>query len=198
MVSAHRKDEITKRDFPIRETAIRREPLRHQRLLRDRLPVSRELFIDRDDVPPHVQLPIDDRINISYDLQFAPLVNNNPGPSPLPIPAGEEPDTASVSSGLSECSTIVVDLDNPTTRIQEGLLRAWERNAEIQPLINNRATQTASPRHISPSYSPVPFNDPSSLMSEYNDYEEESINRMLEYMNSEEFLNSIVEPEEGI
>lgn len=209
MVSARRIDAITRREFPLRNTTIRRDPLRHQRFLRDRQPVSREIYIDREDIPVSVQQAVDDRANVSYNLQFAPLVNDTSTSSfQILNSEGEEPNDDSTSlSGISDCPTVEVDLDNPTVRIPVGLLLAFERNGEIPASgqVRYRPSPPSSPRtpdYTPPSYSPIPFGDisdildvpPSPFSSIQESSDDEAINRILDFLSSDEFLNSVGEP----
>jgi len=78
---------------------------------------------------------LDKRPETSYNLAFAPLPTDESTDAPADaILAGEEfnDETSSTTSGISDCPTIEVDLDNPTVTVPPGLLAAWERNAEIR------------------------------------------------------------------
>jgi len=120
------------------------------------------------------------------------------------IPAGEESEEESESTGvspgrLSDNSAATYDLDGHTTGIPPGLLRAWERNGEIRRSTEalDRQAQTSPspslprtpdsfPGYSPPSYSPVSLGG----IDDSVDYE---VNQLLDYLNSEEFLDSIVE-----
>jgi len=157
MVSARRPDPITRREFLLRNAGVTRRKIYRQRLLRDRPPVARQLFIDRDEIPAGVTRAANDREDTLFDLSFAPLPPEfNPEPVTnrnLPaIPAGEEFEEENItettdSDSSSDASTIIFDLNNPTDGIPLGLLRAWERNAEIKrsPVTLDRQVQTSPP-----------------------------------------------------
>lgn len=124
--------------------------------------------------------------------------------------SSEELDTTDDDSdGLSDCPTVVYDLDNPTVRIPPGLLLAWERNGEIRrSLVTiNKQIQTSPPPsppripdsfsgYSTPSYSPsCPVNltepiDNSPINESFIDLE---VNEILDYLDSEEFLDTIAE-----
>jgi len=151
-------------------------------------------------------------------LSFAPLppeVNpeNNREYNPPAIPAGAESEEEETESdGLdasTDASTITINLDGPTDGIPLGLLRAWERNGEIRrsPEALDRQAQTSPspslprtpdsfPGYSPPSYSPVSLGrinlDPLNI-SPSDDSVDYEVNQLLDYLNSEEFLDSIVE-----
>jgi len=177
MVSARHLDPITRREFPLRHPGVTRREIYRQRLLRDRPSVARQLFIDRDEIPPGVTRAANDREDTLFDLSFAPLppefnpepVNNRNFPAvPTGAESEEEEFESADSDNSSDASTIIIDLDNQTDGIPLGLLRAWERNAEIRrnPVTLDRQNQTVplpSPPRIpesfseysTPNYSPV-------------------------------------------
>lgn len=203
MVSAlRRQDAISRREFPLRNDSLHANSVLRQRLLQDRLPTSRILYIDRDEIPATVAQALNDQANVSYDLQFAPLINDATTSRPLNIiPAGaESDDDNSTSSGIS-------DLDNPTARIPIGLLRAFGRNGEILRVdrqVPATPLRSLSPfDYPSPSYSPVPLEDilgdfpydasPTPISTASEELDDEAINEILDYLNSDEFLDSIEE-----
>lgn len=119
----------------------RHDSLLRQRLIRDNLNYSRTLFVDRDDISPHIIQAANEQTSISYELTFAPLAPVSRANNSLiqAIPAGEEgsdyseaSDTSDTTSDTSESPTIEVNLDDPSGRIILGLLNAWERDAEIR------------------------------------------------------------------
>jgi len=217
MVNTQRPDPITRREFPLRNAGVARRELYRQRLLRDRPSVARQLFIDRDEIPAGVTRAATDREDTLFDLSFAPLppefnpeaVTNRNLPA---IPAGEESEKEDItetiySDSSSDASTIIVDLNNPTDGIPLGLLRAWERNAEI-PATRDQQVQTSPPPspprtpdsfsgYFPPNYSPVALGEIDLEPIDISPSEESSIdwetNQILDYLNSEEFLDSIVD-----
>jgi len=208
MVSARRHDHITRREFPIRRRdAFNRNPLLRRRLFRDGLTNSRTFFIDRDEIPQEITQALDERQETSYNLAFAPLTTDESTDVPADaIPAGEElnDESSSTTSGISDCPTIEVDLDNPTVTVPPGLLSAWERNAEIRRT-TDRKIQVPSPMsdalsaYSTPNYSPVrpeefPLDwSPEPISPIRQGFEDDEVNRILDYLNSEEFLDEIVE-----
>lgn len=211
MVSANRRDRITRREFPVREHAIRRDPLLHQRLQRDRQPHTRELYIDREEIPENIQIALDDGTNSPYNLLFAPLIRDATNRPEYILP--DEPPESDTASNISDCSTIIVDLDDPTARIPVGLLLAFERNGEIPNPPGRIGRLAPSPpgsplslRTISyspPNYSPVRPNEiddildyspsPISPLPDDDNDSDADVNRILDYLESEEFLDAIVE-----
>jgi len=201
----------------LQNAGVTRREVYRQRLLRDRPSIARQLFIDRDETPTGVARTANDREDTLFDLSFAtlpPEFNLETNNSNLPaIPAGaesEEEETESVGSDTStDASTITTDLDRPTDGIPLGLLRAWERNGEIRrsPEALNRQVQTSPspslprtpnsfPGYLPPSYSPVSLGGvdlDSPNISPSDDYVDYEVNQLLDYLNSEEFLDSIVE-----
>jgi len=122
------------------------------------------------------------------------------------IPAGEESEEESESTGvssgrLSDNSAATYDLDGHTTGIPPGLLRAWEANAEIR---RDEQAQTSPPRLDSPGslsgYSPPNYSPVRPGESEFDtidispaeeDLMDQTVNRILDYLNSEEFLDTV-------
>jgi len=208
MVSARRPDPITRREFPLQNAGGKYIG----RLLRDRPSIAHQLFIDRDEIPTGIARAANDREDTLYDLSFAPLPpESNPETSTLlAIPAGEEsseeedpPSTDEDSDHLSDCPTVVYDLDNPTIRIPPGLLRAFERNGEIGRTRDQRDQTVPSPSpprtsdtyYSTPNYSPVDLRDIDPEPIDISSYEENladfEVNQILDYLNSEEFLESV-------
>jgi len=220
MVNARRPDPITRREFPLRHAGVTRREIFRQRLLRDRPSVARQLFVDRDNIPSNIIRAANDREDTLFDLSFAPLslefnseaINNYSRPA---IPAGveleEEEDITrpTDSDSLSDASTIIVDLYGLTDGIPLGLLRAWERNAEIRrsPVTLDRQVQTSPPpspprtpdSYSTPNYSPVqpgeiPFDfSPLPISPSPEGFEDAVVNDILDYLDSDEFLDEIAE-----
>jgi len=180
--------------------------------LRDRPAIARQLFIDRDEIPTGIARAVKDREDTLYDLSFAPLPPElNPETHiPLAIPAGEEsseeegPLSIDEDSGhLSDCPTVVFDLDNPTVGIPPGLLRAFARNGELERTRDQRDQIVPSPSpprspdtyYSTPNYSPVDLRDIDPEPIDISPYEENladfEVNQILDYLNSEEFLESV-------
>jgi len=167
MVNARRIDSVLRREIPLLQAGIRRRELSRQRL-RDRRSVARQLFVDRDEIPDEIVRVINDRENIPQHLSFAPLpLEVNPEINSehnfQAIPAGEESEeelesTDESSDSSSGDSTIVYDLDDHTSKIPPGLLRAWECNAEIRrsPVTQDQQVQTTFLRRPD---SPASFSD---------------------------------------
>jgi len=216
MVSAARVDSILRREIPFHRASIRRREYFRQRLLRDRRTIPYRLFLDRDSIPNEITQAVSNHEDVPHELLFAPLPPEVNAERSRPLPEiraredqeeeEEKSDTCSVSS---TATTIVINLDNHTTGIPPGLLRAWESNAGIRrdqqiqtspsrpdsPLSEYsgpsyspvRPEESDSfPGYSPPNYSPVPF----GRIDDSVDYE---VNQFLDYLNSEEFLNSIVE-----
>lgn len=172
MVYWRRVDHILNRELPIYDGQINRRKTLRRRLFRDRPYSARRLFVDRDEIPGEIIRAFNEREELPLEFSFAPLSPLSLlTPSPLAIPAGTNSDEdfeesiEGYSDNISEASTIEVDLDNPNPRIPPGILLAWERNAEIQPLANV-FTQTFPPlsspgspaqhsEYSYPSYSPI-------------------------------------------
>jgi len=218
MVNARRIDSVLHREIPLLQAGIRRRELFRQRLLRDRRSVARQLFVDRDEIPDEIVRAIDDRENIPQHVSFAPLppevnpeINNERNLQA--IPAGEESEeelksTDGDSGSLSDDSTVVYDLDDHTVAIPPGLLRAWERNAEIRrsPVTQDRQVQIAFLPHpdssasfsdySTPNYFPVrpeEFKfDPIEISPIDESLADQEVNNILDYLNSE-FLRTIDE-----
>jgi len=182
--------------------------------LRDRPSIARQLFIDRDEIPTGIARAANDREDTLYDLSFAPLPPElNPETStPLAIPAGEEsseeedpPSTDKDSDHPSDCPTVEYALDNPTARIPPGLLTAFERNGEIRRIQDQQVQAVPSPSppqtpdsysgYSTPRYSPVDLRDinpePIDISPSEESLADFEINRILDYLNSEEFLETI-------
>jgi len=180
--------------------------------LRDRPSIARQVFIDRDEIPTGIVRAANDREDTLYDLSFAPLPPElNPATrTPLAIPAGEEsseeegpPSTDEDSCHLSDCPTVVYDLDNPTVGIPPGLLRAFARNGEIERTRDQRGQTVPSPSlprtpdtyDSTPNYSLVDLRDIDPEPIDISPYEENladfEVNQILDYLNSEEFLESV-------
>jgi len=207
MVNALRINPVLRREIPFHRAGIRRREYFRQRLFRNRRTVPYHLYIDRDEVPSEIIRAVNNRENIPHDLSFAPLppeLNPDNNRQLQAIPAGEEPeeqessDSCSVSS---TASTIVLDLDDRTAGIPQGLLRAWETNAGIR---RDRQVQTAPHRpdnpasfssYSTPDYSPVrpgefEFN-PIEISPIDESLADQEVNNILDYLNSEEFLGTI-------
>lgn len=208
MVNALRIDPVLRREIPFHRAGIRRREYFRQRLLRDRRTVPYHLYVDRDEIPSEIIRAVNDRENTPHDLSFAPLPSElNPENSRQhqAIPAGEEPEEEQESSDScsvsSTASTIVLDPDNLTAGIPRGLLRAWEANAEIR---RDRQVQTSPRRpdspasfsdYSTPDYSPVrpgEFGfDPVDISPAEEDLADQAVNHFLDYLNSEEFLDTV-------
>lgn len=218
MVNARRIDPHLRKEFSFREGRIRRRELLRQQFMRDRPPVIRQLFVDRDEISDDVIRDFNNREEVPYELAFAPL---SPEVNPEILPPTlveteseeEEEDTESTSGytdGLSDCSTINIDWEDleDDRQLSLGLLRAWEANAEIRPLVDVRI-QTSSPftppgsppaysDYSSPNYSPVRLEDLDELEIENNEpfYSESEgedliadaqVNNILDFLESEDF-----------
>jgi len=178
--------------------------------LRDRRTVPYQLYVDRDEIPDEIIRAVNNRENIPH-LSFAPLppeVNpeTNREYNHQAIPAGEESEEESESTGessgrLSDDSIITYDLDGHTTGIPPGLLRAWEANAEIRrdEQIQTSPLRLDSPGSFSgyspPNYSPVrpgEFEfDPVDISPAEEGLTDQTVNHILDYLNSEEFLGTV-------
>jgi len=205
MVSAFRIDSVLRRDIPFHRASIRRREYFRQRLLRDRRTVPYRLFLDRDDIPNEIIQAVNNRENVPHELSFAPLPPevNTESSRPLPeIPAGEEPDAEGTSDSCSVSSsatTITINLDDRTTGIPPGLLRAWESNAGIrrdqQIQTSPRRPDSPFSEYSGPSYSPVRPEEsdfaPLNLTPAEEDWADQAANNFLDFLNSEEFLGSI-------
>jgi len=140
MVNTRRPDLITRREFPLRHAGVTRREISRQRLLRDRPSVARKLFVDRDNIPSNIIRAANDREDTLFDLSFAPLPpeynpetdNSNLPAVPVSAESAEGEFDSIDSDTSSDASTIILDLDNRTDGIPLGLLRAWNRNAEIR------------------------------------------------------------------
>jgi len=112
MVSAWRQDTITRRKFPLqrRDSRNRHNPLLRQRHIRNSLTYSRTLFIDRDDILPHIIQAVNEQTNTHYELTFAPPapvseINNSVVKPPLLLkneattPRHQTPPTRRPTSG---------------------------------------------------------------------------------------------------
>jgi len=132
--------------------------------------------VDRDNIPSNIIRAATDREDTPFDLSFAPLPpeynpetdNSNPPAVPVSTESAEGEFDSIDSDTSSDASTIILDLDNRTDGIPLGLLRAWDRNAEIRrsPVTRDQQTQTTPspsppriaesfPGYSTPSYSPV-------------------------------------------
>lgn len=215
MVNVRRIDPHLHREFSFREGRVRRREIIRQRFMRDRPPVIRRLFIDRDEISDDIIRDFNNREEVPYELAFAPL---SPEVNPEILPPAlveteseeEEEDTESTSGytdDLSDCSTINIDWEDleSNRQLSLGLLRAWEANAEIRPSVDVRI-QTSSPftppgsppAYSSPDYSPVRLEDLEELETENNEpfYSESEgedliadaqVNRILDFLESEDF-----------
>lgn len=187
MVNHRRIDHIHNQEPPIRDGFINRREILRRQLIRERSPAVRRLFVDRDEVPDDIVRALNDNENIPLELSFAPLSPppfDYIAPSPIAVPAEAESDedtdsTTGYTESVSDCPTVEIDLDVNDVRIPLGLLRAWERNAEIQPLVNVE-TQTSpmisppgsptSSDYSGPNYSPVRLGELENLQWADFDY----------------------------
>lgn len=219
MVNVRRTDPLLNREFSFREGRVRRREIIRQRLIRDRPPVVRQLFIDRDEISDDILRAFNDREETPFELSFASLSPEN-NLEVVPISTEEESEeediesTTGYSDTLSNCPTVEIDLDDTDVRIPLALLRGWERNAEIRPLVSCH-TQTSPPitspgsppsysDYSSPNYSPVRLEDLEDLEHCNLDYvepifseakdenliDDDEINRLLNYIDDEDFFGN--------
>jgi len=174
--------------------------------------------VDRDNIPSNIIRAATDREDTPYDLSFAPLPseynpqtdNSNTPAIPADVVPDEEEFELAGSDTSSDASTIIVDLNNPTDGISQGLLRAWERNGEIRrsPAMLDQQTQTVPspspprtpesfPGYYTPDYSPIAPGeidfDPIDISLSEENFVDFEINQLLDYLSSEEFLDSSVD-----